>query len=209
MPTGDEEYEVRTSIDAITDLTLETMQMVEHWDREDERNRSVQEALALGPAFVLGLMPGEYSLAEHRTYISAALVGYLARLVERLRLPVAATFDQAWSETTFKWVQHFGTPMYDAVAKTAAEYVLQEPLDPPEGDPHASSSLIPGLGPGERSVLRENTLKLVYSEPDPGSGRISVPTGDVLEVNVEDIHRIWKYGFFVRVIEEFVAWQQS
>ena len=74
-----------------------------------------------------------------------------------------------------------------AMAEFAADLAISEPIDPPESD-GGPSWVVPGVDGSVRGRLRDTLLKGVRC---PG------------DITVQDLQHLWKYGYFLRTMEEF------
>ena len=73
------------------------------------------------------------------------------------------------------------------MAEFAADLALSEPVDPPASD-GGPSWIVPGVGGSARGRLRDTLLKGVRC---PG------------DITQQDLQHSWKYGYFLRCMEEF------
>lgn len=120
---------------------------------------------------------------------TAARLGYLARSAEFAKFNTAREADLGLLDALHESLSgaQEGQARREVMAEFAAAMVRSENLDPTpdEGGP---SWALPGIGGAARSTLRDHLLAGMQ------------PPDDVLS---EDLKRVWKYGYFLRALEEF------
>ncbi len=121
---------------------------------------------------------------------TAARLGYVARAAEYAEFTSAReTDDDLFEELSesLEQAEHGGGSIASAMAEFAADLAVSEPVDPPasSGGP---SWVVPGVGGSVRGRLRDALLKGVRC---PG------------DITAQDLQHTWKYGYFLRSMEEF------
>ena len=121
---------------------------------------------------------------------TAARLGYMARAAEYAEFPGAresndALFDEL--SESLEAADSGGGSIANAMAEFAADLAISEPIDPPASD-GGPSWIIPGIDGSLRGRLRDTLLKGV---PCPG------------DITRQDLQHVWKYGYFLRCLEEF------
>ena len=120
---------------------------------------------------------------------TAARLGYLSRAAEYAMFESARKEDEELLEVLEERLQSAekaGDPPDDALADLAADIAINEPIDPGR-DEHTPSWSLPGLGGDLRGVLRDHLLTHLRWPDD---------------VSHDELQRAWKYGFFLRALEE-------
>lgn len=130
---------------------------------------------------------------------TAARLGYFSRAIEFDTLHAAREADldllDALSEKLGD-ARERGDSGHDTLVKFAAAMASSESLDPsPEGS--APSWMLPGAGGAFRGQLADHLLGGV-GPPGPDNQPTLPP-----DVTMADLKRTWKYGFFLRALEEF------
>ncbi len=177
MELADED--VGVSVEELAQMVLEGM-------REVPVKR---ETLALLQAGLPSLTQRQYSADAVIAGQTAARLGYLARQAEFALFDGELEADDDLVETlsdALEAAEADGTSSWDAIALLAATMAISEPLDPSPQDGGPSWTL-PGLSADFRATLRD-TLVLRLNHPS-----------DVL---LDDLGRTWKYGYFLRVLDE-------
>ena len=121
---------------------------------------------------------------------TAARLGYLARCAEYAMFTSARDPDEELAEVLegrLQAAERSGETVDDAVADLAADIAVSEPIDPSKEECTPSWTL-PGIGGDLRGVLRDHLLS---------HGRWPH------DVAQDDLQRTWKYGYFLRALEEF------
>jgi len=119
---------------------------------------------------------------------TAARLGYLSRAAEYAMFD-GLDADEGLVEALgdgFEAAEASGASTWDAMAELAAAMAVTESLDPRPGEDGPSTTL-PGLGAHYRTGLRNNMVGRLKSPPD---------------VRIDDLKRTWKYGYFLRVLDE-------
>ena len=191
-------------------LAMETRARVD----KEEIGDDVAHALSMG-----FLLVTEREAAPKETLAvaqSVARFGFMARVAEWERLPTArrpvgwmiAGLQGAVESSVAEELSEADDaddgekPFYDALGEVTAFFVRREPLDVPY-DANEGFMLmwtIPGVGGEVRALLREKTLLTVLQRDGEGLKSAAVP---IEGATVEDLQRIWKYGFLLRSFEEF------
>ena len=167
------------SIEELTDVILEGM-------REAPIEPDMLELLQAGlPTLVQRMLSPEAVIAGQ----TAARLGYLSRMAEFALFDGQLEADEGLFQTLSDGLDAAaaaGTPDIDALAELAVAIVVAEPLVPSHDDDGPSATL-PGLGGLARVQLRDalvTCLKRPYDVP------------------LDDLKRTWKYGYFLRVLDE-------
>jgi hypothetical protein len=193
--------EAEAMADALAD---ETRVQVEGGELDGE----LASALARGLQLVTGRGPATEAAAA--TAASVARFGYMARIAEWQRLPTARQLD-GWMVSGLRGAVRASVAeeledasesdrtYYDALGEVTAFFVGREPLDVPydAAEGFALMWTIPGTGGEVRALLRERTLQMALGRPGPGT---SNPDGAVEGASIEALGRVWKYGFFMRIL---------
>jgi hypothetical protein len=121
---------------------------------------------------------------------TAARLGYVARAAEYAEFAGARETDgdlfDELSES-LEEADRAGGSIANAMAEFAADLALSEPIDPPASD-GGPSWVVPGVGGAVRGRLRDALLKGVRCPRD---------------ITAQDLQYTWKYGYFLRSMEEF------
>ncbi|MGH2898193.1 MAG: hypothetical protein ACRDMZ_05915, partial [Solirubrobacteraceae bacterium] len=121
---------------------------------------------------------------------TAARLGYMARAAEFAEIPSARASDNDLFDElseSLEEAEKRGDSIAGAMAEFAADLAISEPIDPPASDAGPSWSL-PGVDGSVRGLVRDRLLK-----------GVPVPS----EVTRENLQQTWKYGYFLRCLEEF------
>lgn len=199
----DDEVEEMVSI-----LAAAARDYVENGDIVD----GVARALSMGFALVTGREAAtKHALAAAE---SIARFGYMARVAEwesvtasrkpvgwmivGLRVAVRSSVAEELDEADDRKRR----PFYDALADVTAFLVRREPVDVPfdAAEGFVLMWTIPGVGGEVRALLREKTIPMVL-ERDAESQK--GPAAPIEGATMEDLRRVWKYGFLLRSFEEF------
>jgi hypothetical protein len=187
-------------------LAMETSEYVERQELAPE----VSRALGWGLFGVTGVeRPAEATTVGAR---SVARFGYMARVVERERIPAArkargwmlAGLRQAVEASVREELGESSADdsFYDALAEVTAFFVRREPLDVPFDAEEGFRPMwtIPGMGGDFRALLRDRTLTMAL--PRNGDQLVG-PASPVAGMTFDDLRYVWKYGFLLRAFEEF------
>ncbi|MGH2917340.1 MAG: hypothetical protein ACRDLS_01890 [Solirubrobacteraceae bacterium] len=121
---------------------------------------------------------------------TAARLGYIARAAEYAEFPGARESNEklcdALSESLHA-ADSGGGSIANAMAEFAADLAVSEPVDPPASD-GGPSWIVPGIDGSVRGRLRDALLKGVGCPDD---------------ITRQDLQHTWKYGYFLRSMEEF------
>lgn len=120
---------------------------------------------------------------------TAARLGYIARAAEYSEYEPARRGDEDLAQELLESLEAAGedASIATGIAEFAADLAISEPIDPPASERGPTWSL-PGIEGSLRMRLREHLLKGVSSPAD---------------VTREDLQQTWKYGYFMRCMEEF------
>jgi hypothetical protein len=121
---------------------------------------------------------------------TAARLGYVARAAEYAEFAGAReTDDDLLDELSesLEAADRAGGSVANAMAEFAADLAVSEPVDPPASD-RGPSWGVPGVGGAVRGRLRDALLRGVRC---PG------------DITAQDLQHTWKYGYFLRSMEEF------
>lgn len=138
---------------------------------------------------------------------AVAGVGYMCRRAESERFPEAGE-EEAWERAEPVLEGALSDPddrsgERRGLAEAAAWLVNHEPLDP-DGDANMPSAAVPGIVADERRMLRERTMLMAVQVED--DGRITGSDGgEITGLGIDDLRRTWKFGFFVRTLEELAG----
>ncbi len=122
---------------------------------------------------------------------TAARLGYLSRSAEFATFEDARAADDDLLATLNHMLEAAdaeGSPIDDVMAELAAEMATAESINPPSFESGPSWS-IPGLNGDARGSLRRRMLSGMQCPSDLPS---------------DDLQRTWKYGYFLRVLDELV-----
>lgn len=122
--------------------------------------------------------------------LTAARLGYITRAAEYADFAAAREPDDALFEElseSLEEADRAGREVANAMAEFAADLAISEPIDPPASD-SGPSWAIPGVSGAVRCRVRDRLLEGV---PFPG------------DITREDLQHTWKYGYFLRCMEEF------
>jgi hypothetical protein len=167
-------------VNGLTDLVLENWST---YPMDDETLSLLQVGL---PYLTQRDLSREATLAGQ----TAARLGYIARAAEYAEFAAARRTDDALFEELAEDLEaadKAGRPIANAMAEFAADLAISEPVDPPASDAGPSWS-IPGIEGIARGRLRDRLLPGV---PCPG------------DIAAQDLQHTWKYGYFLRCMEEF------
>jgi hypothetical protein len=143
---------------------------------------------------------------------AVARIGYMARVAEWERVPAARKpggpmFTGLRGAVESSVGEELGesgadASFYDALSEVTAFFVTREPLDVPYDAEQGLKPMwtIPGMGGDFRALLRDWTLEMAL--PREGDALIG-PAGPIEDASLEDLQRVWKYGFLLRSFEEF------
>ena len=164
----------------------ECARMVIDCMQEAPLGRETLELLQVGLPYLIQRDCSDETVIAGQT---AARLGYLSRSVEFVRYEAARVEDDELYDALaerFEQAESQNESLYDAMADLAADMAAGEPIDPSptEGGP---SWTLPGLNAEARGMLRDRLL----------SG-MSPPA----EIEVDDLRRTWKYGYFLRALDE-------
>jgi hypothetical protein len=174
----------------------------------EELPPEIARALAAGLPGVTELeAPCEETIVTAR---SVARIGYMARVAERERVPAARRRD-GWMSSGLRDAveasvrEELSEPgagaFYGALAAVTAFFVNREPLDVGyDAEGLRPMWTIPGMGGDFRALLRDRTLARALERTDERGDASPGPAG---EASLEDLRRVWKYGFLLRAFEEF------
>jgi hypothetical protein len=182
----------------------------EHVDK-GEIDDDTARALSMGLQLITGREPA--SEAAMAAAESVARFGYMARVAEWQRLATARRLE-GWMIASLRGAVQASVAeeLEDAADETrsfhavlgevTAFFVRREPLDVPydADEGFALMWTIPGTGGEVRALLRDKTLQIALDAE--GAGRDN-PARRIEGATVEDLHRVWKYGFVLRSFEEF------
>ena len=172
---------------------------------QDEVDDELAEALLSASRLIGGNGNGAPSEVTAVAIGSAAATGYLARRAEREKLDAAdqgpARLDE-FLEVAAPWSGN-GDGEITSTAEQAARLAAGESIDPGPDDRFAPTAALPGLAVKERRTLREKTLRLVVRSRLDGT--LMTPEGEVADAGLDDFRRAWKYGHFLRGLEEASA----
>lgn len=161
-------------------------QMVIEGMREAPLGRETLELLQIGLPYLVQRDVSDQTVIAGQT---AARLGYLSRSVEFVRYEAARAEDdelyEALSER-FEVAESTGESLYDAMADLAADMAAGEAIDPSPGEGGPSWTL-PGMDAEARAALRDRLLSGMSPPPD---------------IEVDDLKRTWKYGYFLRALDE-------
>ena len=121
---------------------------------------------------------------------TAARLGYIARAAEYAEVPAARDSDEDLFDElseSLEAADSSGGSIASAMAEFAADLAISEPIDPPASD-GGPSWVIPGVDGIVRGRLRDALLKGVRCPDD---------------ITQPDLQHTWKYGYFLRCMEEF------
>jgi hypothetical protein len=121
---------------------------------------------------------------------AAAKLGYMSRAAEFAEFPAARESDEALLEVLSEDLEeadNAGRSIANAMAEFAADLAISEPIDPPASDAGPSWS-IPGVDGSVRGRVRDRLLDGIVCPND---------------ITRENLKHTWKYGYFLRCIEEF------
>jgi hypothetical protein len=121
---------------------------------------------------------------------TAARLGYMARAAEYAEFPSARETDEELFEElseSLEAADSGGGSIANAMAEFAGDLAISEPIDPPASD-GGPSWIVPGVDGSVRGRLRDALLT-----------GVSCP-GDITH---QDLQHTWKYGYFLRCMEEF------
>ena len=161
-------------------------QMVIEGMREAPLGRETLELLQIGLPYLVQRDVSDQTVIAGQT---AARLGYLSRSVEFVRYEAARVEDDELYEALaerFEVAESTGESLYDAMADLAADMAAGEAIDPSPGEGGPSWTL-PGLDAEARAALRDRLLSGMSPPPD---------------VDVDDLKRTWKYGYFLRALDE-------
>ncbi len=182
----------------------------EHVDK-GEIDDDTARALSMGLQLITGREPA--SEAVMVVAESAARFGYMARVAEWQRLTMAGSLE-GWMVAGLRSAVRASVaeeledaanekrPFHAVLGEVTAFFVCREPLDVPydADEGFALMWTIPGMGGEVRALLRDKTLQMALDRG--GAGRDN-PAHPVEGATVEDLQRVWKYGFVLRSFEEF------
>jgi hypothetical protein len=183
-------------------LVMDTHEYVE--------NREIDEgaARALSMGFRLVTRREPPSEGTMAAAYSAARLGYVARMVEwdtvvtalRPKSWMIAGLRGAVESNVAEELEDAEDPersFHDVLAEITAFFVRREPIDVPYDAKQGFALMwtIPGTGGEVRALVRDKTLEKVLQR-DGKDGRVDGAT-------LEDLQRVWKYGFLLRSFEEF------
>ena len=164
----------------------ECAQMVVEGMHDAPIGRETLELLQVGLPYLIQRDCSDETVIAGQT---AARLGYLSRSVEFVRYEAARVEDDELYEALaerFDVAEAQGESLYDAMADLAAAMASGEPVDPSPGEGGPSWTL-PGLNAEARSMLRDRLLAGMRTPPD---------------IEVDDLKRTWKYGYFLRALDE-------
>ncbi len=167
-------------VNGLTDLVLENWRS---YPLDDETRSLLQVSL---PYLTQRDCSADAILAGQ----TAARLGYIARAAEYAEFPAARETDEGLFDELAEDLEAAdkrGDSIANAMAAFAADLAISEPVDPPPSDGGPSWS-VPGVDGSVRGRLRDQLLKGVLC---PG------------DVTRPELQQVWKYGYFLRCIEEF------
>jgi hypothetical protein len=171
----------------------------------------IEEEAARALSMGLGLVTGreaatQEALAEAER---VARFGYMARVAE-WELLASARRLEGWMIASLRGAvessvaeelgeAHGRQAFYDALSEVTAFFVRREPLDVSYDTDEGFALMwtIPGMGGEIRAWLREKSLAMALDRA------AAAPASGAHGVVVEDLQRVWKYGFVLRSFEEF------
>jgi hypothetical protein len=121
---------------------------------------------------------------------TVARLGYISRAAEYAefadaRVASAELFEEL--SESLEEAEKRGGSIADAMAEFAADLAISEPIDPPASD-GGPSWVVPGVSGAVRGRLRDALLTGVRCADD---------------ITRQDLQHTWKYGYFLRCMEEF------
>ena len=164
----------------------ECAQMVLDGMSEAPLGRETLELLQVGLPYLIQRDCSDDSVIAGQT---AARLGYLSRSVEFVRYEAARVEDDELYDALaqrFEEAEAQGESLYDAMADLAAAMASGESIDPSPGEGGPTWTL-PGLDARARGALRDRLLSGMR------------PPSDIV---IDDLKRTWKYGYFLRALDE-------
>lgn len=174
--------ELEPVIDECAQMVIESM-------REAPLGRETLELLQIGLPYLVQRECSDQTVIVGQT---AARLGYLSRSVEFARWEAARVDDDELYEALsdrFDAAEASGESAWDAMGDLAAEMASGESLDPSPGEGGPSWTL-PGLSAEARGMLRDHLLSGIRPPPD---------------VEIDDLKRTWKYGYFLRALDDLTT----
>lgn len=182
---------VEIADDQLAAVIEECAQLVIEGMRGAPLPRKTLELLQLGLPYLIQRDCSDEAVIAGQT---AARVGYLSRSVEFVRFEAARAEDPDLVEVLGERLDAApdDEAAYDAMAELAAAMASGESLDPApdEGGP---SCTLPGLGAAARGMLRNHLLSGIRPPPD---------------IVMAELKLSWKYGYFLRALDELTDEQE-
>jgi hypothetical protein len=190
----------------LDELAMATFDHVEIGGLPEETSEALQDGIFA--LYDLESAPEETFTVARR----AARIGYMARVAEWERVPVArkqvgsmlAGLRQAVESSMAEELGEAGTNFYDALREVTAFYVRREPLDVTYDAEEGFKPMwtIPGMGGEFRALLRDRTLAMAFGYEEEEEEEEEDGVVDV-DPDLEYLWWVWKYGFLLRAFEEF------
>jgi hypothetical protein len=201
-PLGDAAPTPEDPAAVITELAVEGFKL----SLREEPESRVQSMLSIGILLVTGKEAADLRRDEFPVANGATRLGYATRAVEYRTFVDNDTARSAdWRELVMQLYDDqlvTADDRDDAMVQMATKMVTAEPLEPRPEDSAAPSNLLPGIPSKLRATLCEVSMTEVVRLTEDGT--LTAANGPVTDLTYNELARTWKYGFFLRSIEEEV-----
>jgi hypothetical protein len=211
LPVAGRDDLVLVAEQAVEEMVSGLAMMTAEYVDEGQIDDDVARALSMGfPLVTQREAPTQEALVVAQ---SVARFGFMARVAEWEMLP-AARRPVGWMLAGLRGAVKSSVAeelkedrdgqesFYAALGEVTAFFVGREPLDVPYDADQGFLLMwtIPGVGGDARALLRAKTLPMALERVGQSSNG---NTGPIEGSVVEDLERVWKYGFALRSFEEF------